>query len=115
MDRIIKTCKLSKILNERNSVNKQPEVISYPQNSSSSEQVKDLTRENMSTTEIIEKNQAETPPKKLENTVLKEKYKLALEKYEKECTSRKFQVYNVFKTKIKRMYRVDCMTRKLNV
>ena len=47
-----------------------------------------------------------------ENILLKEKYFKAL--HEKDH-KRHFQVYNIFKHKIKRMYRVDCMTRKINV
>jgi hypothetical protein len=48
----------------------------------------------------------------IENLNLKNKYLEALNKGD---NKRHFQVYYVFKNKIKRMYRVDCMTRKINV
>lgn len=48
----------------------------------------------------------------IENLKLKNKYLEALNKGD---NKRHFQVYYVFKNKIKRMYRVDCMTRKINV
>lgn len=47
-----------------------------------------------------------------ENILLKEKYLKALNEKDHK---RHFQVYYIFKHKIKRMYRVDCMTRKINV
>lgn len=48
-----------------------------------------------------------------ENIVLKEKF---LEALKNSKTNKKhFQVVYMFKNKIKRMYRIDCMTRKINV
>ena len=47
-----------------------------------------------------------------ENLQLKEKYLKLLNSKEHK---RPFQVFYVFKNKIKRMYRIDCMTRKINV
>lgn len=47
-----------------------------------------------------------------ENPLLKEKYLNALRSKE---NKRHFQVVYIFKNKIKRMYRIDCMTRKINV
>lgn len=49
---------------------------------------------------------------KFENKELKAKYLQALKS---KNHKRHFQVYYVFKSKIKRMYRIDCMTRKINV
>ena len=48
----------------------------------------------------------------IENLEMKEKYLSALKTGDH---PRPFQVYYVFRNKIKRMYRVDCMTRKINV
>jgi hypothetical protein len=48
----------------------------------------------------------------IENLDMKEKYLSALQTGNHQ---RHFQVYYVFRNKIKRMYRVDCMTRKINV
>jgi hypothetical protein len=47
-----------------------------------------------------------------ENIDLKKKYLTALNSKDHK---RHFQVYYIFKNKIKRMYRIDCMTRKINV
>lgn len=47
-----------------------------------------------------------------ENLSLKEKYLKALHSKDHK---RHFQVFYIFKNKIKRMYRIDCMTRKINV
>ncbi len=111
MDRIIKTCNFAKNFNLKNNPLKETDNISVQ---ISTPLVNDIIQESAST-EIIENNQPITPPRKVENKLLKEKYNLAYQRYQKENNSRVFQVYNVFKTKIKRMYRVDCMTRKLNV
>jgi flagellar basal body rod protein FlgB len=47
-----------------------------------------------------------------ENPILKEKYYKALNEKD---NKRMFQVFYIFRNKIKRMYRIDCMTRKINV
>jgi hypothetical protein len=47
-----------------------------------------------------------------ENVALKERYLAALKNKDHK---RPFQVFYIFKNKIKRMYRIDCMTRKINV
>jgi hypothetical protein len=46
------------------------------------------------------------------NPVLKAKFQEALKSKD---NKRHFQVIYIFKNKIKRMYRIDCMTRKINV
>jgi hypothetical protein len=46
------------------------------------------------------------------NPRLREKFFNALQSKE---YKRHFQVIYIFKNKIKRMYRIDCMTRKINV
>lgn len=48
----------------------------------------------------------------IENQNLKNLY---LERLKNKDHKRHFQVFYIFKNKIKRMYRIDCMTRKINV
>lgn len=53
-------------------------------------------------------------PLYLENKILKSKYLEALAKVQNNNV-RQFDIVYTFKKKIKRMYRIDCMTRKINV
>jgi len=48
-----------------------------------------------------------------ENQVLKQKFLEALDANKN--NKKHFQVVYMFKKKIKRMFRIDCMTRKINV
>jgi hypothetical protein len=50
-----------------------------------------------------------------ENSTLKIKYLQAIAENEEKENNRIFQVFFAFRTKVKRMYRFDCMTRKINV
>ncbi len=71
--------------------------------------------ENNTQNESSETKKSELGKLNVENLTLKKKYLNSLREYNLLNQPRLFQVYHVFKNKIKRMYRVDCMTRKLNV
>ena len=79
-------------------------VINF-QNQKEKENTDPINNDDNNNVEIIEENN-------YENKLLKQKF---LETLQSKDPKRHFQVYYVFKNRIKRMYRIDCMTRKINV
>jgi len=61
----------------------------------------------------FEENNIKTKKIYKQNPLLKQKYLEANEINKKNNTTKKFQIVHVFKKKVKRMYRIDCMTRKI--
>lgn len=112
MERFLNYYKILKYLNSKISTTEtNPNLENY----ANQEIERQMVIEDVKPTGIFQKNISDISQKNVQNINLKNRYSELLKEQDKIKLPRLFQVYHVFKTKIKRMYRVDCMTRKLNV